>query len=165
METEAWVIIERTRAATWRDWSIWFYETDQSGPEPILTTYEKNVVRKLIEYRFTWSLLLKPTILAREWVLLSINGVTKAQIDRAYLELGDILTGGDFGLVGYWTWDWGDSICVRALEYTWSPLQVLKFMPDVCTSVDPVTGACLTTAPATEILQFRLMGQPERDYL
>ncbi len=156
--TNAWITLERDRALTWRDWRRW-YVSDQSAPEPALTAFEKKAVLRLIGMEFLFKRFLRPTILTRVWILISVYDVTPAEIDAGYTQLGDAGAGGDFALAGYWTWLPGQSFCqFDDLGRGWLSAQVTKFMP-------PTLDSEGVEVPATGVRDVNLiLGQPPREF-
>ncbi len=160
--TNAWLAFENSLAASMWAWYLW-YLSDRDGVEPSLSEWDKRAVRKLADMKFIIARFLQASGGGKTWRLLSVYDVTKAQIDAGYARHGDASEGGDFECAGLWTWNPGDTLCVRDDTYGWQPAQVLKFMPAVCTSYD-VAGDCLVYVDATELADVSLvMGQPPRD--
>ena len=155
MRTNAWVTIERSIALTWRDWIRWS-DGDQLAPEPSLTNWEKKAARRLADMEYIFKRFLRPTILTKVWIMLSVYDVTVAEVNSGYSQLGDAESGGDFACAGFWEWTDGDTECSLSPVYTWRPNQVLLFMPPT------IEGE--TEVPATEVRDVNLLfGQPPRE--
>ncbi len=157
MRTNAWIIIERDRALSWLDWLRWFL-TDQAEEEPDLTSWEKTAAKRLHDMEYIFKRFLRPTILGKVWIMLSVYDVTPAQIANGYIQLGDAATGGDFASLAYWQWLPGQSFCQFLGLNDWVPAQVLKFMPPTYDEEgDPI--------PATGVRDVNvLFGQPPREF-
>lgn len=142
----------------WLSWWRWFIG-DRAEVEPALTAWEKNAVKRLADKEYIFKRFLRPTILTKVWVMLSVYDVTPAQIASGYTQLGDAEVGGNFACAGYWEWSKGDTVCRYVdLGYPWRPAQVLNFMP-------PITLPDGTTTPATEVRDVNLLlGQPPREF-
>lgn len=162
MYTNAWVTLRNSLALQWWDYYQWYIaDPDTRGPEPSLSNWDKAAVRKLVDIDFAFQAYKKATILNDDWRLLSVWGVTKQQLDSGYVQHGDAESGGDYAVVGYWTWNSSyDDYCPLMPDYNWRPAQVVKFMPDVC--ADP---GCTSTVSATEVVDVNLLaGQPPREF-
>ena len=158
MRTNGWITLENTRALAWWDWLQW-YQGDQTDPEPELTNWEKNAIKKLVDIEYAFRAYKKATIQLREWRLLSVWDVTVQQLNAGYAVLGDAEEGGDYGVAGYWEWEAGDAESQWMPEFDWRPNTVIRYMPDEC--VDP--PECTETQPATEVWDVNLLaGQPPR---
>lgn len=157
MNTNAWITVERDRAITWRDWCRWWLGGSE-GPEPPLTAWEKKAVCRLADMEFIFRGFLRPVILTKTWIMLSVYDVTPAEIQSGYTQLGDAEAGGDFGCAGYWLWHPGQAVAAYVDLYPWRPTQVLQFMP-------PVADESGIPQPATEIRDVNLvLGQPPREF-
>jgi hypothetical protein len=158
MRTNAWITIERDRAITWRDWCRWLF-SDQSTAEPPLTAWEKKAVCRLADMEYIFRAFLRPTILTKVWIMLSVYDVTPQEIASGYTQLGDAEAGGDFACAGYWQWLDGQSFCqFTDLGYPWRPAQVTSFMPP---TVDESGQPVAATGPRDVNL---LLGQPPREF-
>ncbi len=157
MRTNAWVTVERDRALSWQTWLDW-YHAGGDGDEPPLSNYEKNVALKLSDQTYLFKGFLRPTILMKVWIMLSLYDVTESQIDNGYAQLGDAVSGGDFGCAGFWQWDLSMSFCQWISPYGWHGGQVLQFMP-------PTYTAEGVEIPATGVRDVNVMlGQPPREF-
>lgn len=158
MNTNGWIIVERDRMLSWRDWYLWA-RGDRMDPEPDISQWEQGAVRKLAHMDYIYRRFLRPTILTKVWIMLSLYGVTPQQIQSGYSQLGDAATGGDFGLMGYWEWNRGSRFSSYVdLGVPWRPVQVLRFMPPTVAEDD-------TEIPATEVRDVNLLlGQPPREF-
>ena len=159
MFTSAWVTFENTLALRMFDWFKWF-TGNQEDPEPELDNWSKNAIRKMVDIDYAFRAYKKATIQQREWRMLALWNVTLQQLDSGYAVHGDAETGGDYGVIGYWTWEnRNDQNSVWQAEYNWRPTQVIRYMPDECADPD-----CATTLPASEITDVVLLaGQPPRE--
>lgn len=158
MRSNAWITVEKTRALSWRDWARW-HQGEQDDPEPSgLSNFEKKAVRRLADMEYIFKAFLRPTILGKDWVMLSVYDVTAQEIAAGYNQLGDAAQGGDFGCVGYWEWQRGQVFCQYLDLYPWQPVQVTKFMPPTYDENDqPI--------PATGVRDVNLLfGQPVREF-
>ncbi len=126
--------MEKTLAVSWWNWYQW-YIGDQSGVEPPLSDWDKKAVRRLVDHDFSFRVFQEGTGGGKQWRLLSIVGVTKAQIDAGYRQHGDAHEGGDFECAGLWYWQPHDSFCRRDETYGWHPQRVVQFMPPGCQGV------------------------------
>lgn len=157
MRTNAWIIVERARVLNWREWYLW-RRGDEIGPEPALTEWEKAATRRLAHMEYLYKRFLRPTILGKVWIMLSVYDVTSNEISAGYSHLGDAESGGDFGCVGYWAWRAGMTQSAFVALYPWRPAQLLRFMP-------PTLDGDGNETPASEIRDVNLMlGQPARDF-
>lgn len=159
MRTNAWIIIERDRALSWRAWLRWLIsDEDPRPPEPPLTPWERKAALRLYDMEYIFKRFLRPTILGKVWIMLSVYDVTRAEIESGYTQLGDAAEGGDFGLTGAWTWKRGQDFCQFVNVRPWLPVQVLKFMP-------PTYDDDGNPIPATGIRDVNLLfGQPPREF-
>ncbi len=158
MRTNAWITVERVRALSWRTWWRWSMG-ERTEPEPPITPWERKAVQRLVDQEYIFKRFLRPTILTKTWIMLSVYDVTPQEIASAYAQLGDAETGGDFGCAGYWEWTRGQSFCQYVdLGYPWRPNQVLSFMP-------PTYDSGGVEIPATGIRDVNLLfGQPPREF-
>lgn len=157
MRTNAWITIEKQRALSWRAWYRWLLG-EQTEPEPDLSNWEKKAVTRLADAEYIFKRFLRPTILAKDWIMLSVYDVTHAEIQSGYNELGDASVGGDFACVGYWAWQPGQSFCLWDPTYDWNGNQLLKFMP-------PTYDDQGQEIPATGVRDVNLLfGQPPREF-
>ncbi len=158
MRSNAWITIERDRAISWRTWYLWWM-SGQEELEPPLTQWEKKAVRRLADMEYISKAFLRPTILTKVWIMLSVYDITPAEIASGYTQLGDAATGGDFGCAGYWEWTRGQSFCQYIdLGYPWRPNQVLSFMP-------PTYDEDGVAIPAVGVRDVNvLFGQPPREF-
>ena len=158
MRSNAWITVERNRAITWRDWCRWL-QGDQIEPEPPLSAWEKKAVCRLADMEYIFRAFLRPTILTKVWIMLSVYDVTPNEIASAYIQLGDAEAGGDFACAGYWNWIDGQDFCqFTNLGYPWRPAQVINFMP-------PTYDELGTEIPATGVRDVNLLfGQPPREF-
>lgn len=156
MRTNAWITVERDRALSWRDWLRWL--EDQSGVEPVITNWEKKAAQRLHNMEYIFKRFLRPTILTKVWIMLSVYDVTEAEIASGYTQLGDAATGGDFSCAGYWQWEAGMDFSSFVALYDWLPVQVVKFMP-------PTYDAQGVEIPAVGVRDVNLLfGQPPREF-
>jgi hypothetical protein len=156
VRTNAWITIERQRALSWRDWLRWL--RDGVGPEPELTQWEQRAARRLGDMEYIFKAFLRPVILTKTWIMLSVYDVTISEINSGYAQLGDAAAGGDFACAGLWEWADGQSFCAFNDTYQWRPTQTLQFMP-------PTTGPDGAPVPATGVRDVNLMlGQPPREF-
>lgn len=157
MRSNAWIIIERARALTWREWLRWLADPE-SGDEPTLTDWEQKAAVRLHDMEYIFKRFLRPSILGKIWIMLSVYDVSPAQIASGYANLGDAETGGDFACVGFWTWVEHDSSSVFVALYPWRPNQVINFMP-------PTYDEEGAEVPAVGVRDVNLLfGQPRRTF-
>lgn len=125
----------------------------------MISQWEKNAVRRLMDMEYIYKRFLRPVIMTKTWIMLSIYDVTEAQIQSGYTQLGDAEAGGDFACVAFWQWLPGQSFSQFVnLGYPWRPNQVLSFMPP---TLDP-NGVEI---PATGLRDVNLLfGQPPREF-
>ena len=157
--TNAWITVERTRSTTWRDWLRWLLEDpDTRGAEPPLTSWEKKAAVRIHDMEYVFKRFLRPTILTKVWIMLSVYDVTEAEIQSGYNQLGDAATGGDFSCAGFWQWTSGQDFCQFVPACDWLPQQVLKFMP-------PTYDSEGVEIPAVGVRDVNLLfGQPPREF-
>ena len=162
--TSAWATFENTVALKMWDWYKWNRD-GQEGPEPELDNWSKNAIRKMVDIPYAFQAYKKATIQQREWRMLALWNVTLQQLNAGYAVHGDAETGGDYGVIGYWTWESrDDEASIWQAEYNWRPNSVIKYMPDECVTADPDTGECTEWGPATRVWDVNLLaGQPPRD--
>lgn len=152
MRTNAWIIVELTRALSWRTWLRWD-AGDREAPEPELSAWERKAAQRLHDMEYIFKGFLRPSILGKVWIMISVYDVTPGEIASGYNQLGDAATGGDFGCVGFWTWEEGQGQSAFLDLYPWLPNQALKFMP-------PIEGV-----PAESVRDVNvLFGQPLREF-
>lgn len=157
MRTNAWITVERTRALSWRDWWRWSIG-DQEELEPPITDWERKAVQRIVDAEYIFKRFLRPTILTKVWIMLSVYDVTMQEIQSAYTQLGDAEAGGDFACAGFWEWEPEQSFCQWNPFYQWRPAQVLQFMP-------PTYDQDGTEIPATGVRDVNLLfGQPPREF-
>ena len=167
--TSAWVTFENTLALRMFDWYKWYLEpvdpeTGEPKPEPELDNWTKNAIRKMVDISYAFQAYKKATIQEREWRMLALWDVTLQQLNSGYAVHGDAETGGDYGVIGYWTWETrDDQSSIWQAEYNWRPSSVIKYMPDECVEFGPDTGECVDYGPATRVWDVNLLaGQPPR---
>lgn len=129
MRTNAWIVVERTRARRWRDWERWRRDPELYDEPAGMSNFEKKAVRRLGDMEYIFKRFLRPTILGKVWILLSVYDVTESELAAGYTQLGDAAAGGDFAVVGAWQWRQGQQFCQWWDLYAWAPNQVLQFMP------------------------------------
>ena len=157
--TNAWVTLRESLAQAWWSWYQWLL-SDQQGPEPALSNWDKNAIRKLVDIEFAFRAYKKADLLGDQWRLLSVWGVTESQVEAGYAQHGDAASGGDYGVIGFWSWsNRADDYCPINPKYPWKPNQVIAYMPDECVDVD-----CTSTQPARYVWDVNLgAGQPPRE--
>lgn len=128
MRVNAWIALERSISISWWDYYQWL-RSDRMGVEPDLDTFGKNALRKLIDLDFAFQCFEAATIQSKVWRMLSVYDVTDAQLNAGYSQYGDAETGGDYAVIGKWTWNAGDPVCLIDLQWNWRPTQVKEFMP------------------------------------
>ena len=138
MRTNAWITLENIRALAWWDWYKWNRD-GQEGEEPPLDNWAKNAIRKLGDIEFAFQCFEKATIQSREWRMLCLWDVTQAQVDAGYAQYGDAEQGGDYGAVGFWTWEENPRSAKSQLQpyYNWRPNTVIRYMPEKEQGVPP----------------------------
>lgn len=157
MRSNAWITVERDRALTWRDWLRWL-DDPTIGPEPVITNWEQKAARRLHDMEYIFKRFLRPTILTKVWIMLSVYDVTEAEIASGYTQLGDATAGGDFSCAGLWEWDTHMEFSAFVSAYDWLPVQVLKFMP-------PTYDAEGNPVAAAGVRDVNLLfGQPPREF-
>ncbi len=158
MRVNAWITLENTLALTWWDYYKWLRD-GQQGPEPVLDEFGKKALRKLVDLEFAFKCFKKADIQGRQWRLLSIYDVTDNQLNAGYTQYGDAEEGGDYAVVGKWTWTLGDPRAQIDLQWNWRPNQVVAFMPDRC--AEP--PECTQYEAASYVWDVNLLaGQPPR---
>lgn len=156
MRTNAWVVLEETRALSWRDWLRWLPE--QEGDEPPLSNFEKKAALRLADMDYIYKRFLRPTIQTKVWIMLSIYDVTITEVNAGITQLGDAAQGGDFGCAAFWNWQEDGAASEYIDEYPWRPAQVLLFMP-------PFESQEGEDPPPNEIRDVNLLfGQPAREF-
>ena len=158
--TNAWVTLRESLAQAWWAWYRWFVD-GQEGPEPPLSNWDKNAIRKLVDIEHAFRAYKKASLLGDQWRLLSVWGVTESQVEAGYDQHGDAISGGDYGVIGFWSWDdRNDDYCPINPKYPWKPNQVIEYMPDEC--ID--RPECTTKQPADYVWDVNLgAGQPPRE--
>ncbi len=155
MRSNAWIIIEKLRALSWRAWLRWRNDPE-SGDEPPLSEWEQKAASALHDQEYIFRGFLRPEILGKVWIMLSVYDVTAAQIATGYANLGDAESGGDFACAGFWTWEAGDQSCVFVALYPWRAGQIVGFMP-------PTYDENGDEVPAVGVRDVNvLFGQPPR---
>lgn len=102
--TNCWLLIEKNLANSWQKWWSWHNEGRQ-GLEPNIHEWDKARIKGMVDASFAFHAFDPPKYWeGREWRLFSIYGVSKDDIKEGISLHGDALEGGNFNVVGYWTW-------------------------------------------------------------
>lgn len=156
--TNAWITVEKNRALTWRDYELWRRDPELYTQPTEISAWEKKAVRRVSDMGHLFKAFLRPEILTKQWIMLSVYEISAADIASGYNQLGDAETGGDFGCAGFWEWEAGWSFCRFVPLYAWRPNQVLLFMPPTYTQEG-------VEVPATGVRDVNVaFGQPPREF-